>query len=71
MNAQEIVERIMSAHWDIRTCPCWVCEAGRSLGFAPRDGYLLHKDNNREMYPPLLIETQVVSNASNTAEESE
>lgn len=39
MNAQEIVERIMTSHWDIRACPCWVCEAGRDLGFCARDEY--------------------------------
>ena len=51
MNAQEVVERIMTAHWDMTACRCWICEAGRCLGFQCRDDYLLHKHGNREKYP--------------------
>ena len=51
MNASEIVERIMTAHWDMSACPCWVCVAGRVAGLAPREGYLLHVAGNRETYP--------------------
>lgn len=51
MDAQEIVERIMSAHWDLAACPCWVCQAGDKLGFSARDGYLPHRDDNRKAYP--------------------
>ena len=51
MDAQEIVERIMSAHWDIAACPCWICQAGYKLGFGARDGYLPHRDDNRKKYP--------------------
>ena len=40
MNAQEIIERIMTAHWDLASCPCWVCQAGYGLKFAAREQYL-------------------------------
>lgn len=36
----EIVERIMTMHWDIFACHCWVCEAGRKAGCRPRDQFL-------------------------------
>jgi len=39
MDAQEIIERIMTTHWDMFACPCWICEEGRKLGFRPREGY--------------------------------
>jgi hypothetical protein len=43
MNAeqlQEIVERIMTQHWDLAACPCWVCSKGREAGCRPREKYL-------------------------------
>lgn len=43
MNAQEIIERIMSQHWDMVACRCWICDAGRALGFGAREEYLLHR----------------------------
>ena len=43
MNAEEIVERIMTEHWDMPACHCWVCEAGRKLRLHPQDRYLPHK----------------------------
>lgn len=51
MDAQEIVERIMTAHWsDDGVCPCWLCKAGNDLFFACRDRYLQGRDNS-ERYP--------------------
>lgn len=38
--AVEIIERIMTMHWDMAACPCWVCRAGRDAGMRPRDKYL-------------------------------
>ena len=43
MNAQEIIERIMSHHWDLTACDCWICQEGRKLGFGAREEYLEHK----------------------------
>lgn len=51
MTANEIVERIMSAHWDLAACPCWVCKAGREIGLSSKEGYLQHRENNRNCYP--------------------
>ena len=42
MNAQEIIERIMTVHCDLEACCCWVCVAGRALSFRPREQYLRH-----------------------------
>lgn len=32
MKPKEIVERIMRQHWDIASCPCWICREGRKGG---------------------------------------
>ena len=42
MDAQEIIERIMSQHWDMAACHCWICEAGRKLGYGAKSEYLSH-----------------------------
>jgi hypothetical protein len=42
MNGQEIIERIMSQHWDMTACRCWVCDAGRALGYGGHSEYLSH-----------------------------
>jgi hypothetical protein len=41
--AAEIVERIMTQHWDMGACPCWVCVAGREAGCRARGTYLDEK----------------------------
>lgn len=64
MDAQEIIERIMSGHWDMTACPCWVCEAGRSLGFSPRGDYLPHKHGNRQRYPTITYHEWQESNVN-------
>jgi hypothetical protein len=40
MDAIEIVERVMTLHWDLAACRCWLCVAGRNLGCGPRERYL-------------------------------
>ncbi len=40
MTPTEIVERIMTQHWDMAACQCWVCRDGREAGCRPRDAYL-------------------------------
>ena len=37
--SQKIIEIIMTQHWDMQACPCWICKAGRDLGFHPRQDY--------------------------------
>lgn len=36
---QELIERIMTEHWDIGACPCTLCVQGRAHGFHPKDCY--------------------------------
>lgn len=48
-----IIERIMTQHWDMSMCLCWVCEEGRAAGCRPRSHHLLHND-------PAERRTQVV-----------
>jgi hypothetical protein len=43
MDSQQIIEIIMTQHWDLKMCDCWVCRAGRELGYAPRETYLYLK----------------------------
>lgn len=43
MSPKEIVERIMSQHWDMAQCNCWVCKNGRDADCKPREEYLRHK----------------------------
>jgi hypothetical protein len=40
MTAEEIVEQIMTMHWGMAVCHCWVCKAGHEQGLHPRSGYL-------------------------------
>lgn len=42
MKPKEIVERIMSQHWDMAACPCWICKEGRKSGCRPQAKYLSH-----------------------------
>ncbi len=51
MKSQEVVERIMSAHWGNVECRCWICEAGRKCGYSMRESLLPHKHRNRQRYP--------------------
>lgn len=50
MDEKEIVERIMSAHWDMKACDCWVCVHGRKAGCRPIAEYLPHNHGNRKKY---------------------
>ena len=45
MDAKEIIERIMTQHWDIAACHCWICEAGRILGCGAKKEYLSHNNS--------------------------
>lgn len=35
-SAVAIVETIMTQHWDMAACPCWICQRGRAVGLRPR-----------------------------------
>lgn len=51
MDAKEIIERVMTAHWDMVACSCWLCQQGRKLKMGARDEYLSHKYGNEAAYP--------------------
>ncbi len=44
MTCTDIVEEIMTQHWDRPACPCWVCLEGRAAGLHARSRYL-SRDN--------------------------
>ena len=51
--AEDVIRRIMGAHWDIFACNCWVCYGGRRLGLAPEERWLSsHNDNDKKMPVP-------------------
>jgi len=54
MEPKEIVERIMTQHWDVAVCSCWVCQEGRKAGCHPMDSYLPHK--TKEKYGRVIVE---------------
>lgn len=37
---KEMIETIMTMHWDMFACLCWICEEGRKLDCHPREKYL-------------------------------
>lgn len=39
MTAQELIERVMTEHWDMIACQCRFCREGRELGFRPNSDY--------------------------------
>jgi hypothetical protein len=45
---QSIIERVMTLHWDMAACRCWVCVAGRSVGCRPQPQYLQSRDEIRD-----------------------
>lgn len=42
MTPTEIIEIIMAQHWDISSCHCWICEAGRANGLSVKAENLPH-----------------------------
>lgn len=42
MTEREIIERVMTQHWDMAACRCWICTAGNAIGCRPRDQYIEH-----------------------------
>lgn len=50
----DIVERIMTQHWDLAACPCWVCQSGREAGCRPRRVFL--DDGYPHIPPPDWVE---------------
>lgn len=42
MKPKDIVRRIMTMHYDLAACHCWVCEAGRDAGLHARSDLPMH-----------------------------
>lgn len=63
MKKRDIIERIMTMHWDMIACGCWVCVAGRVAGCRPRTNHqqwrmpaeqrlaMVHVDDRRPVSP--------------------
>ena len=58
MTPEQLIERVMTEHWDIGACPCTFCETARTLGFRPRSCYpanpkvsILYDGSNEQMKP--------------------
>lgn len=47
--AQAIIERIMTQHWDMAACRCWICVGGREAGCRPRERYLRWRSHYAEV----------------------
>lgn len=39
-DAADVVMAIMTMHWDLGACQCWVCRKGRELGLHPTSDFL-------------------------------
>lgn len=39
IDMEELIERVMTEHWDIRACPCTFCVSARDIGLRPRTCY--------------------------------
>jgi len=51
MTEKEILERIMTAHWDMKRCDCWICSNARKAGLRPIVEYSSEK--LRYAVPPM------------------
>lgn len=39
VTAEELIERVLTEHWDIGACPCTFCSTAREIGLHPRACY--------------------------------
>lgn len=39
---RELIERVMTQHWDMAACMCWFCVKGRWAGCHPRSTFATH-----------------------------
>lgn len=44
MSERELIERVMTEHWDMFACSCKFCRVARELGYSPRTGYPSNPD---------------------------
>ena len=58
MTNEEIIERIMTDHWDMAACPCWVCVEGRANGLHPQGRYLRHRQAPEDRRPKVRVDAE-------------
>ena len=44
LTTDEIILTIMTQHWDMIACSCWICLAGRANGLHPREDFLSYRN---------------------------
>lgn len=49
---QEVFEIIMTQHWDMAACPCFICTNGRRWGYRPRG---IYQDYTGRKYPKVTV----------------
>ena len=54
MDGQAILERIMTQHWDMKACECWVCEEARVVGCRPTSEFLGYRTD--AYFKPVRVE---------------
>ena len=52
--AENIVTQIMTQHWDLGACMCWVCKAGRKIGLGAVEEHLSRVSGVR--FPRVKVE---------------
>lgn len=49
---RDLIELVMTMHWDMAACPCTFCEAGRIMGFHPHMGFSNWKSQGYDYLKP-------------------
>lgn len=55
LSPQEVYEIIMTQHWDLAACRCFICRNGRKWGYGPQRKYLA----DRHKYPKVRVDAEV------------
>ena len=63
-----IVERIMTQHWGMAACRCWVCLAGREAGCRPREEYSTCEHESEKKYGHVKVEQNRTSGTGEAEE---
>lgn len=50
---RDLIELVMTQHWDMAACPCTFCEAGRIMGFRPHAGFLFWREQGYDYLKPV------------------
>ena len=49
---RDLIELVMTQHWDMAACPCTFCEAGRQFGFHPHSGFIYWREQGYDYLAP-------------------